>query len=119
MCRGETCAQEKIQAPEEEFDEVFDEEEYEEGESIVEEVPEFDAAVHALWVMRETFKMLDDGQSIVSEGSAPPPPSDEIWTWESHLAPGGGSAETVWRRSMHQMSTTNMTLGDERGYESA
>ena len=121
MCRGETCEQEKFHV-EEEQEEEYEEEEYEiefdngGGESIVEEVPEFDAAVHALWVMRETFKMLEDGQSISSEGAAAPAP-DMLWTWQEAYI-DVGPVEQAWRRSMHQRAITNTTTGDERGYES-
>lgn len=125
LCRGETCEKEQIQRPhaeeeEEEDDEGINEWEHDgERETIVEEVPEFDPAAHALWVMRNTFEMLDDGKSILSEGSAPKPSSDPEWTWERHLTTNGGTVEMVWRRSMHQMATSSTTLGDERGYESA
>jgi hypothetical protein len=129
LCRGETCEKEQIQRPdaaeeeEDEEDNLDDEigewEHYDERETIIEEVPEFDPAAHALWVMRNTFEMLDDGKSILSEGSAPQPSTDPEWTWKRHLSPCGGTVETVWRRSMHQMSTSSTTLGDERGYESA
>jgi hypothetical protein len=70
MCRGETCAKEKILADDEmiEFgDEEEEEEEEEEEDNDEEEIPEFDDAAHALWVMRKTFEMLDDGLSIASE----------------------------------------------------
>ena len=66
MCRGETCAKEKILTEDEYFEEEEGEEE-EEDEVDEEEIPEFDDAAHALWVMRKTFEMLDDGLSIASE----------------------------------------------------
>ena len=70
MCRGETCAKEKILADDEmiKFEEEEDEDEdNDEEDNDEEEIPEFDDAAHALWVMRKTFEMLDDGLSIASE----------------------------------------------------
>ena len=75
MCRGETCAKEKILADDEmiEFEEDEeeeddnDEQEEDDNDEQEEEIPEFDDAAHALWVMRKTFEMLDDGLSIASE----------------------------------------------------
>jgi len=80
MCRGETCAKEKILADDEmiEFEEEEEEDEEEEEEdNDEEEIPEFDDAAHALWVMRKTFEMLDDGLSIASEPA--PVPVDTVF----------------------------------------
>ena len=69
MCRGETCAKEKILADDEmiEFEEDEEEGDNDEEEVDDEQIPEFDDAAHALWVMRKTFEMLDDGLSIASD----------------------------------------------------
>ena len=114
MCRSETCAKEKIFVPEVEEEQIdFN---YT-TDSIVDEVPEFDADAHALWVMRETFMRLEDGLSIASVGSTPTLVAEKLWTWEAEFA-GVSTVEQAWRRSMHQMATTCLTHSDERGYES-
>jgi RING-H2 zinc finger domain len=117
MCRGEPCAKETIYVKKEEEEEE-EEEDITFYSSIVGEVPEFDADAHALWVMRETFMMLDAGQSISSDGSDPPPVAEEQWAWEEVFAVVS-TVEKTWRRSMHQNSTRCTTLGDDRGYETA
>jgi hypothetical protein len=126
LCRGETCEKEKIVV--ESYEESY--EESEESGTTVEldhgggepstielDVPEFDAAAHALWVMRETFKMLDDGESILSEGSAPSAPSatDEQWSWEQY---NDGIVSQVRMRSM-QLGNHAWCHGSERGYDSS
>ena len=77
MCRGETCAKEKILADDEYFEEEEEDEDEQEEEVDEEEIPEFDDAAHALWVMRKTFEMLDDGLSIASEPA--PAPVDTVF----------------------------------------
>lgn len=75
MCRKETSEKEKILKEDERMS--WEEEEASDTETETEteeentdtEIPEFNDAVHALWVMRKTFEMLEDGQSIVSDSS--------------------------------------------------
>ena len=126
LCRGETCEKEKIvvESSYEESEESedsgttieFDHGGGEPSTSIVDDVPEFDAAAHALWVMRETFKMLDDGEDISSEGAAPPATAAQ-WTWEHELANDGVVSQIRMRSA--QMGNRAFTYGEDRGYESS
>ena len=120
MCRGEPCEKETIHIEEPNLSNVEDDLDFNADDQswVVDEVPDFNADAHALWVMRETFKMLDDGQSIFSDGSEPPPLADNMWAWEEVFVTGS-SFEQTWRRSMHQNATKCTTLGDDRGYETA
>jgi hypothetical protein len=95
MCRGEMEDKERIQEDEEEDEEeeeeesVGDEEEEEDdmdgdddrsvywrrvgtGRWIIEpstlKIPQYNEEEHALWVMRKTFEMVDDGASIEPQG---------------------------------------------------
>ncbi len=60
-------------------------------------IPEFNEEDHALWVMRKTFEMAEDGASIEAAGSEPPVPAVDtlphfilrsegvaMGRWESH-----------------------------------
>lgn len=40
-------------------------------------IPEFNEEDHALWVMRKTFEMAEDGASIEAAGSEPPIPETD------------------------------------------
>lgn len=95
MCRREMDEKERIAEPveddEEEDDEEWDGEEEEDDEEdddrtlhwrrvgenrwIVEKnplvIPHYDEEAHALWVMRKTFEMAEDGASISAEGVQP------------------------------------------------
>jgi len=55
---------EHLTEDEEEDDEDEDDEDDEDDE---ETIPRFDAETHAFWVLRKTFQMLDDDESIVPE----------------------------------------------------
>jgi hypothetical protein len=53
---------EDVEDEEDEDEDEDEDEEYDEDEE--DDIPAFDEAVHALWVMRTTFEMLDEGRSI-------------------------------------------------------
>ena len=108
LCRGETCTKERILAEHEmiEFGEEDDEEEEEEEDNI----PEFDEAAHALWTMRKTFEMLDEGQSIASIL----PPRDALPHFRT-----SESLEYVLATRSRRASGLIWKFVDERGYESA
>ena len=70
MCRHEMGDDERL--PEEDHehlteDEEEEEDDDEEDEDDEETIPRFDAETHAFWVLRKTFQMLDDNESIVPE----------------------------------------------------
>ena len=70
------------------------------------DIPEFNEAAHALWVMRKTFEMIEEGQSIQSESSTrrtEDPVLDAI-----HIV-----------RQRQRREGLHWILDDERGYESA
>ena len=88
LCRHEMVESERLPEPDELDEEDEDDDDYtdrdeddddytdrdEEDEQAAQraaaDIPEFDEAAHALWVMRTTFERLDDGESIDS-GEAP------------------------------------------------
>lgn len=105
LCRQETGEKEKI------LDVISESEEEDEEEEIEEEdddIPEFNDAVHALWMMRKTFEMIDEGQSITAI-----PPRETIIHFRGHesldyvLTTRSRRAGLIWR------------FVDDRGYESA
>jgi hypothetical protein len=109
MCRQETSDKEKILKDDEtmswaseEEDEEEEEDDYEEEE---EDIPEFDEAVHALWVMRKTFEMIEDGQSISTE-----PSTREV------VSPVHTEIHVF--RNRHRQDGIHWLLDDMRGYES-
>jgi hypothetical protein len=110
MCRHETSEKEKILNTNEELqwdDDDEEDEEEEEEEDTSTDIPEFNEAAHALWVMRKTFEMIEDGQSIStdSEGTV------EVYgTTENGL-------EFVRERS--QRWCLSLYADESRGYESA
>jgi len=119
MCRHEFGDLERLPPCEdvdaEDEDEDEDEEELEEAE-----IPAFDEGVHALWVMRKTFEMLDDGLSITSDEPpaplAPPllPPKEDIFQMiRSH-----DSVEYVRNSRIHHHGHSGL-MDVDRGYESA
>lgn len=108
MCRKETSEKEKIIKDDERLSWASEEEE-DEGEDRSEEdtdIPEFNEAAHALWVMRKTFEMIEDGQSIQSgpsERKLEDPVYDGI-----HVV-----------RQRQRREGVHWFLDEERGYESA
>ena len=109
MCRHETSEKEKILNTNEELqwdDDEEDEEEEEEGMDST-DIPEFNEAAHALWVMRKTFEMIEDGQSISTDSDG---------TVEVHGTAQNG-LEFVRERS--QRWCLSLYSDDSRGYESA
>lgn len=88
---------------------AIEEEEEEEEDAFSEEdtdIPEFNEAAHALWVMRKTFEMIEEGQSIQSSSSTrqlEDPIHDSI-----HVV-----------RQRERREGVHWFLEDERGYESA
>ena len=99
MCRQLTSEKEKILNKDEELAWADEEEEEDEEEEMEEtDIPEYNEAAHALWVMRKTFEMLEDGQSISTEGS-------------------GQAAESV--ETVRMRSVSSFWQMDDRGYESA
>jgi hypothetical protein len=111
MCRGETCPKEKILAEEEmiEFGEDEDEEEEEEEEEEETDIPEFNEAALALWTMRKTFEMLEEGQSIAAL-----PPRHNIMHFR-----GNDSLEYILTTRSRRASGLIWKFVDDRGYESA
>ena len=109
MCRQETSDKEKIIKEDERLSwESEAEGEEDEEDAFSEEdtdIPEFNEAAHALWVMRKTFEMLEDGQSIQSESSTRQvidPEHDGIYVVRQR------QSTTHWTHTIH-----------DRGYESA
>jgi len=107
MCRQETSDKEKILKNDERMSWAEEEEEDEEDAFSEEDtdIPEFNEAAHALWVMRKTFEMLEDGQSIQSESSTRQvidPEHDGIYVVRQR------QSTTHWTHTIH-----------DRGYESA
>ena len=94
MCRHETSEKEKILNTNEELQWDTD-------------IPEFNEAAHALWVMRKTFEMIEDGQSISTESEG---------TVEVH-----GTIENALElvRERSQRWCLSLYSDDSRGYESA
>ena len=103
MCRQETSDKEKILKDDETMSWASEDEDDE--SEIEEDIPEFDEAVHALWVMRKTFEMIEDGQSISSE------PSTQEVTIPLHT-------EIHVFRNRHRQDGIHWLLDDMRGYES-
>ena len=103
MCRQETSDKEKILKDDETMSWASEEDE-EDGEE-EEDIPEFDEAVHALWVMRKTFEMIEDGQSISSE-----PSTREV------ISPVHTEIHVF--RNRHRQDGIHWLLDDMRGYES-
>ena len=109
MCRKETSDKEKILKDDERMSWAIEEEEEEEEDAFSEEdtdIPEFNEAAHALWVMRKTFEMIEEGQSIQSSSSTrqlEDPIHDSI-----HVV-----------RQRERREGVHWFLEDERGYESA
>jgi len=101
-------------------DEEEDEDEDEDEEELEEEIPAFDDGAHALWVMRKTFEMLDDGLSITSdEPPLPPqipllPPKEDIF----QIFRGHDSVEYVRNSRIHHHGHSGL-MDVDRGYESA
>ena len=138
MCRHEMSADERFRKydhdhgldppitdeeedEEEDEDEEYDDEEDEEDEE--DDIPAFDDAVHALWVMRTTFEMLDEGRSISpNEPELAPlprvvihlPPADKSF----QIFRGHDSLEYV-RTSRSKRHPLCYIMDRERGYESA
>ena len=116
------AANEEDEEDEEDEDEDEDEEDEEEEDEDEDDIPAFDDAVHALWVMRTTFEMLDDGRSISpNDPELPPlprviiqlPPTNKSF----QVFRGHDSLEYVRSRSRrHAFALT--WLPDDRGYES-
>ena len=110
--------EEKEETDEEEEQE---DEEREDEEELEEEIPAFDDGAHALWVMRKTFEMLDDGLSILSEEDPPrppqvpllPPKEDIFQMIRSH-----DSVEYVRNSRIHHHGHSGL-MDVDRGYESA
>ena len=109
MCRHETSEKEKILNTNEElqWDDDDDEEEEEEEGMDATDIPEFNEAAHALWVMRKTFEMIEDGQSISTDSEG---------TVEVH-GTTENSLEFVRERS--QRWCLSLYADESRGYESA
>ena len=114
MCRHETSEKEKILNTNEELqwdDDDEDEEEEEDEGMDATDIPEFNEAAHALWVMRKTFEMIEDGQSISTETDAgTETKSADRTTLENSL-------ELVRERS--QRWCLSLYADESRGYESA
>jgi len=108
MCRKETSDKEKIIKDDERLS--WEEEGGEDEEDMFSEedtdIPEFNEAAHALWVMRKTFEMLEDGQSIQSETST-----------RQIVDPYHDGIHIVRQRQRRE--GLHWILDDERGYESA
>ena len=71
------------------------------------DIPEFNEAAHALWVMRKTFEMIEEGQSIQSESSS----TRQVSNTEHdciHIV-----------RQRQRREGLHWVMNDERGYESA
>jgi hypothetical protein len=110
MCRQETSDKEKIIKEDERLSWESEAEEEEEEDAFSEEdtdIPEFNEAAHALWVMRKTFEMLEDGQSISTDSEG---------TVEVHGTTENG-LEFVRERS--QRWCLSLYADESRGYESA
>jgi len=109
MCRKETSDKEKIIKDDERLSWESEAEAEDEEDMFSEEdtdIPEFNEAVHALWVMRKTFEMLEDGQSIQSETST-----------RQIIDPDHDGIHIVRQRQRRE--GLHWILDDERGYESA
>jgi Ring finger domain len=108
MCRQETSDKEKILKNDERMSWAEEEEEDEEDAFSEEDtdIPEFNEAAHALWVMRKTFEMLEDGQSIQSETST-----------RQVIDPEHDGIHIVRQRQRRE--GLHWLLDDDRGYESA
>ena len=110
MCRKETSDKEKIIKDDEWLSWVSDEEEDESVEDDRTEentdIPEFNEAAHALWVMRKTFEMFEDGQSIQT-GFSEKPLEDPVYDG-IHVV-----------RQRQRREGVHWFLDEERGYESA
>uniref|UniRef100_A0A6C0BJ93 RING-type domain-containing protein n=1 Tax=viral metagenome TaxID=1070528 RepID=A0A6C0BJ93_9ZZZZ len=106
MCRGETCSKEKILAEDEMIDFEEEEEEDEEEEEEEDNIPEFDEAALALWTMRRTFEMLEEGQSIEVVAAAPLRAKEDSVS-HVHFERSMQASALIWR------------YAEERGYDSA
>ena len=114
---------EEDEEDDEEDEEEDEDEEYDEEEDEEDDIPAFDDAVHALWVMRTTFEMLDEGRSISpNEPELAPlprvvihlPPADKSF----QIFRGHDSLEYV-RTSRSKRHALAFIMDRERGYESA
>ena len=105
MCRQETSDKEKILKDDERMSWEEDEEDAFSEENT--DIPEFNEAAHALWVMRKTFEMIEEGQSIQSESSS----TRQVSNTEHdciHIV-----------RQRQRREGLHWVMNDERGYESA
>ena len=127
MCRHEFGDLERLPPSEdvdaeEEYEDEEDEDEDDEEELEAEEIPAFDEGVHALWVMRKTFEMLDDGLSITSdEPPAPLVPQVPIIPFKQNplqIFRGHDSIEYVRNSRIHHHGYSGL-MDVDRGYESA
>ena len=110
-CRHAPTEHERVAQPsrEEESDDEMDDEDDRSSTSL--DIPAFDDECHALWVLRQTFEMLERGESLAV---APVQPQEQVPAlfFEWH---GSAQLEDI-RRRQNQL---DLYLGEDRGYESA
>jgi len=115
-CRHAPSEHERVAQPsaadddESEDDDMDDEDDRSSDASL--DIPAFDDECHALWVLRETFEMLERGESInpAPAPAEPKPAAPLLFEW--HASP----LQEDIRRRQNQL---DLYLGEDRGYESA
>lgn len=112
-CRHSPTEHERIAQPsnDEAEDEGSDMSDEDDRSSASLDIPAFDDECHALWVLRETFEMLERGESL-EPVPAPAPVQEQALYFEWH---GSAQLEDI-RRRQNQL---DLYLGEDRGYESA
>ena len=110
-CRHAPTEHERVAQPshEEESDDEMDDEDDRSSASL--DIPAFDDECHALWVLRQTFEMLERGESL-AVASVQPQEQVPALFFEWH---GSAQLEDI-RRRQNQL---DLYLGEDRGYESA
>ena len=113
-CRHAPTEHERVAQPshddEDSEDDMFDEDDRSSASASL-DIPAFDDECHALWVLRQTFEMLERGESLAvapvqTQEQTPAP----LFEWHS-----SAQLEDVRRRQ----NQWDLYLGEDRGSESA
>ena len=111
-CRHSPTEHERIAQPSNDEEEVegSDMSDEDDRSSASLDIPAFDDECHALWVLRETFEMLERGESL-----EPVPAPAPVQEQALYAVAVSAQLENI-RRRQNQL---DLYLGDFRGYESA
>ena len=112
-CRHAPTEHERVAQPSNHDDESEDEEEEDDDDDrsvATLDIPAFDDECHALWVLRETFDMLERGESLAPAPAAAAPTPAPFFEWHS---------STHLEDIRHRQNQMDLYHGEDRGYESA